>query len=170
MESMDELTISRYMTLNNRIDELRKKKAYKQWAFYQQSFYTSIAYTGYEIISQSIKADKAIECLDEILRAIDSHIEKLELRQTFWNKFLSSLTPKEQDYFQKKYLRGHVVMNQYLDHLAMEEIIEINDAITLRYCTNEEDKEQIAYAELIENDYAGNLERLLGVLEVTVDV
>lgn len=170
MENMDEFIIRRYMTIENRINELERKKSYKKWAFYQQSFYTSIAYTGYEIYSQSIRADKAVERLDEILRTIDRRIEKLKIRRYYWTTFFSTLTADEKNYFEKKYIMNYTMMNQHLDHLAMEEIVEINDAITLRYCTNEEGKEQIAYAELIEDDYAGNLERLLGVLEVTADV
>ncbi|WP_430598330.1 hypothetical protein [Enterococcus sp. AZ177] len=88
MKSLDEFVISQYMTIEKRIENLKQKKAYKHWEFYQQSFYTSIAYTGYEIISQSIKADKAIERLDETLRMIDHHIEILKMKQGFWNKFL----------------------------------------------------------------------------------
>lgn len=64
MESMDEFTISQYMILDKRIEQLRQKKVYKHWAFYQQSFYTTIAYTGYEVVAQAIRADRAIEKLD----------------------------------------------------------------------------------------------------------
>ncbi|MFG5502023.1 hypothetical protein ACFJYO_16670, partial [Enterococcus faecalis] len=78
MERIDEIIISQYMKLNQRIERLKQKKRYKHGLFYQQTFHTTIAYTGYEIISQSIKVDKAIEKLDETLRLIDHQIEILE--------------------------------------------------------------------------------------------
>lgn len=163
MESLDEFIIRQYMTMNQRIKKLEQKKVYKRWAFYQQSFYTSIAYTGYEIVCQSIKADKAIERLDETLRKIDQHIKKLEMKQGFWNKFLSSLTAEEQQYFYNKYIKGYVCINERLDQLANEEIAEINQAIVMCFCTKTEYVEPV---ELIENDFMGNIDRLLDVVEV----
>lgn len=163
MESMDEFIISRYMTIDRRIEQLKQKKAYIHWEFYQQSFCTNIAYTGYEIISQSIKADKAIEKLDERMRLIEHQIEILKLKQQFWNKFLSSLTAEEQKYFHNKYIKGYVCLNERLDQLATEEIEEINQAIVMCFCTKSEYKEPI---ELVENDFMGNIDRLLDVVGV----
>lgn len=163
MESLDEFAISQYMMIDVRIKQLVQKKAYKHWAFYQQSFCTTIAYTGYEIVSQSIKADKAIEKLDETLRAIEHHIEILKMKQGFWNKFLSSLTAEERKYFHDKYIKGYVRLNERLDQLGNEEIAEINQAIVMCFCTKTEYVEPV---ELIENDFMGNIDRLLDVMEV----
>ena len=163
MESLEEFAISQYMMIDVRIKQLVQKKAYKHWAFYQQSFCTTIAYTGYEIVSQSIKADKAIERLDETLRTIDHHIEILKMKQSFWNKFLFSLTEEEQKYFHDKYIKGYVRLNERLDQLANEEIAEINQAIVMCFCTKTEYVEPV---ELIENDFMGNIDRLLDVVEV----
>lgn len=163
MRSLEEFAISQYMTINNRIEHLKQKKAYKHWEFYQQSFYTSIAYTGYEIISQSIKADKAIERLDETLRTIDHHIEILKMKQGFWNKFLSSLTAEERKYFHDKYIKGYVCLNERLDKLATEEIEEISQAIVMCYCTKTEYVEPV---EIVENDFMGNIDRLLNTVGV----
>lgn len=52
MERLEEFVISRDMTIEQRIEQLKQKIIYKQWAFYQQSFYRNIAYTGYEIVCQ----------------------------------------------------------------------------------------------------------------------
>lgn len=163
MQSLEEFIISQYMMMGKRIEQLKQKKRYKHWAFYQQSFNTSIVYTGYEIVSQSIKADKAIERLDGTLRTIEHHIEILEMKQGFWNKFLSSLTAEEQQYFHNKYIKGYVCLNERLDHRATEEIEEINQAIVMCYCTKTEYKEPI---ELVENDFMDNIDRLLDVVGV----
>lgn len=163
MGSLEEFAISQYMMIGKRIEQLIQKKAYKHWAFYQQSFCTTIAYTGYEIISQSIKADKAIERLDETLRMIDHHIEILKMKQGFWNKFLSSLTAEERKYFHDKYIKGYVCLNERLDQLATEEIEEISQAIVMCYCTKTEYVEPV---EIVENDFMGNIDRLLNAVGV----
>lgn len=163
MESMDEYIISRYMMIDKRIEQLKQKKVYKQWAFYQQSFCTTIAYTGYEIVAQAIRADKAIETLDETLRVIDHQIEILEMKQGFWRKFLQSLTTEEQLFFHKKYIKGYVCLNERLDNLAIEEIGQINEAIAIRYATKREYAKPI---QLIQNDFMGNIDRMLDVVEV----
>jgi hypothetical protein len=163
MESLEEYVIGRYMTIDQRISRLEQKKRYKRWAFYQQSFYTSIAYTGYEIVSQSIKADKAIENLDERMRPIDHQVGILKMKQGFWKKFFSSLSAGNQRYFKNKYIQGYDCLNERLDQLATEEIEEINQAIVMCYCTKTEYKEQI---ELVENDFMGNIDRLLNVVGV----
>lgn len=163
MERMDEFVLTQYMTIEKRIEQLQRKKKYKQWLFYQQSFYTSIVYTGYEVIAQSIKADKAVEALDGMLRAIDHQIEILQMKQGFRKKFLASLTARERSYFHKRYILGYVCLNERLDTLALEEIKEISQAIVMRYCTMEEYQEPI---ELIEDDFMGNIDRLLDVVGV----
>ncbi|EGO7832338.1 hypothetical protein FH947_001906 [Enterococcus faecalis] len=163
MESIDEFTISQYMALDSRIKHLRQKKIYKHWAFYQQSFCTTIAYTGYEVVAQAIRADRAIEKLDGTLRLIDHRIEILNMKNKFWKKFLSSLSSEERQYFQDKYIKGHIRLNGRLDNLATEEIDEINQAITMCFCTKSEYKEAI---QLVENDFMGNIDRLLNVVGV----
>lgn len=163
MEGIEEYVIGRYMVIGQRINLLEKKKHYKRWAFYQQSFYTSVTYTGYEIIAQSIKADKAVENLDERMRLIDHQIEILKMKQDFWKKFLSSLSAADQQYFKNKYIKRHVCINDRLDRLATEEIAEINQAIAMCYCTKQEYAEPI---ELVENDFMCNIDRLLDVVGV----
>lgn len=145
------------------IGHLQRTKKYKRWLFYQQYFYTSITYTGYEVIAQSVKADKAVEALEGTLRAIDHQIEILKMKQGFWKKFLASLTVEERSYFHKRYILGYVCLNERLDTLALEEIEEISQAIVMRYCTMEEYQEPI---ELIEDDFMGNIDRLLAVVGV----
>lgn len=163
MQSIEGFVISRYMSINQRIKQLEQKKLYKRWAFYQQSFYTSIAYTGYEVIPQSIKADKAIENLDEQIQLIDHQIEVLKMKWGFWKKFLSSLSVADQQYLKNKYIKGHICINERLDRLATEEIEEINQAIELCYCAEDVIQESI---ELVENDFIGNIGRLLDFMGV----
>lgn len=74
---------------------------------------------------------------------------------------MSSLSSEERQYFEDKYIKGYVCLNEYLDHLATEKIEEINRAITICYCTKSEYKEAI---QLVENDFMGNLDRLLNVV------
>ncbi|MDU3686269.1 MAG: hypothetical protein E7G01_10490 [Enterococcus faecalis] len=160
MERIEEFVISRYMTIEQRIEQLKQKIIYKQWAFYQQSFYTNIAYTGYEIVCQSIKVDKAIETLDETVDVIQHQIEILEVKKHYWQKFLTSLPRKEQQYFHDKYIRGYECVNERLDRLATEETEEIAEAVSLRYIEN---KDYIKPIELVENDFMGNIDKLLNV-------
>lgn len=104
-----------------------------------------------------------MEALEGTLRAIDHQIEILKMKQGFWKKFLASLTAGERSYFHKRYILGYVCLNERLDTLALEEIKEISQAIVMLYCTMEEYQEPI---ELIEDDFMGNINRLLAVVGV----
>ncbi len=163
MERIDEMIISQYMKLNQRIERLKQKKRYIHWLFYQQTFHTMIAYPGNEIVAQAIKADKAIEKLDETLRIIDHQIEIVTRKHNYWQKFLNSLSMEEQGYFYARYIKGYVCLNDRLDRLALEEIEEINQAIVFRYCGQVDYQEPI---QLIENDFMGNIDRLLEAVGV----
>lgn len=163
MERIDEVIISQYLTLNQRINRLKQKKRYKHWLFYQQTFHTMIAYTGYEIVAQSLKPDKAIEKLDETIRLIDHQMEILTVKQRYWQEFFNALSSEEQRYFYVRYIKGYMCLNERLDRLALEEIEEINQAIEFRYCNKVEYQEPI---QLIENDFMGNIDRLLEAVGV----
>lgn len=163
MERMNEFIINRYMTIDRRIEQLQWKKKYKRWAFYQQTFCTTTAYTGYEVVAQAIKTDKAIEKLDETLRLIDHQLEILKMKQGFWHKFITLLSSKEQQYFHDKYIKGYICTNEHLERLAMEEIDEIGQAIAMCYCTKQEYQEPI---KLVENDFMGNIDRVLEAVGV----
>ena len=142
---------------------MHHRKRYKRWEFYQQSFYTNIGYTGYEIISQAIKPDSGIERLQLIIEAIDNHIGILKLKRKYWRRFLNSLAPQEQFYFKQKYVLGYQVDNIDIEKLAIEEIQEIIVAISFQLGIHDEDTDQ---EPLTENDFLGNLDLLLERTEV----
>ncbi len=158
MKSLEEMEITHYMMLDQQIRSLHRKKITKRWEFYQQSFYTNTSYTGYEIVAQAIKPENGIERLDMIIEAIDAHIHILTLKKKYWCEFFESLTSKEQRYFWKKYVLGHVVNNVRLDKLAISEIEEIIVAISFQLGIRDEDTD---HEPLIENDFLGNIDLLL---------
>lgn len=165
MQSIDELAISQYMTLADKLGKLQQRIKYLHWVFYQQTFHSKIVYTGYEIVSQSIKADKAIERLDETIRTVEQHIKLIETKQRYWQAFLNSLSVQDHQYFINKYIKGYVVVNEYLDSLALEEIDEINSAIVFQFCSlfEEEDREHL---ELSAEDVQTSIDSILAFLEV----
>lgn len=165
MESIDELAISQYMTLGDKIKKLNHRKSYLRWAFYQQTFHSKIVYTGYEIISESIKADRAIERLDETIRTIEQHIRLVKQKQHYWQDFLNSLSQQDRFYFTRKYLKGHTIINERLDRLALEEIDEIDRAIVFQFCSmmEEDELEEIDFSM---NDGQSAIDSILAFLEV----
>lgn len=166
MQSIDELAISQYMTLADKVGKLQRRIKYLRWAFYQQTFHSRIVYTGYEIVSQAIKVDKAIERLDETIGTIEQHIKLIETKQRYWEDFLNSLSVQDRQYFINKYLKGYVVMNERLDSLALEEIDEINSAIVFQFCSLFEEEEDREHLELSTEDVQTSIDSILAFLEV----
>ena len=162
MQSLEYYVISRYMIIGKRINKLEQKKRYKRWMFYQQTFHTSVAYTGYEVIVEAIKTDKAIERLDETIRAIEQHIKLLEIKQRYWEKFFNGLSFQDRQYFTQKYIYGHQMINERLDRMALEEIDEIDNAIAFQYCAMTKYEEP--RIELTKDDPQANIEAILEFL------
>lgn len=158
MQSLEEMEITHYMTLDQQIGSLYRRKRYKRWEFYQQSFYTATAYTELGVVSQAVRTEKAVERLELMLAIIDSHIRILTLKKKYWIQFLNNLAADEKRYFKRKYLLGHTANNERLDKLAIEEIQEIIVAISFQLGIRDEDTDQ---EPLIENDFLGNLDILL---------
>ena len=158
MTCLDEMEIFKFMNLKQTISELKIEKMIKYKEYYQQSFYTSTHYTGYEIFTKAIRPEQAVCELDKLMALIDKRIAIAEARLNYWMMFLNGLSRHERHYFTRKYVDGHLLLNNRLEKLAVEEIKEIQVAITFQFGYRDEDTDKI---ELVHNDYLSNIHTIL---------
>lgn len=152
----------RYANLPIEIKLLEARKEYYHWEFYQQSFHTGVVFSGHDIRSQAIKADKAVIELLEKLRVLDEHIEVLVLKQKYWNDFLTTLSDKDVSYIRSRFSKREVVpANKRVDGLALEEISEIETAVNFQ--TGRDDLVTGKY-KLRTGDFMSNIDEILSMV------
>lgn len=133
-----------YLNLDNRIEELEKRKSAIHQSLYARSWNTRIEYDELSIHTTAPRVESVVSDFVETLEIIDKRLERLRKRRKYFKAFLNELPPKARI----KLLNG--IISEGLKTRVNQEIQEIELAISYEFGYRESDIE-------LEDDFFTNI-------------
>lgn len=124
---MEEYDIMKYLNLDFSIKYLEVLQEATNHLIYEQTLATRIAYDELGIHAQAPKIEYIVSDNISACKLIDGRIARLKDKQAYFTKFMNSLPKIERE----SILNG--TMNETTKEKALDEIYEIETAISLKY-------------------------------------
>lgn len=128
MAKVDEDLVSTYFYLQIKIDRAKERIEQYEREFMCKNFYTGVQ-TRYEVMQTvAFKLEKEVVNHVAAIETAEQHIQTLQLKLKYFNRFWSGLNNSDKEYYTNRYKYSYEVMNDRLDNLIMDEVKEIEEA------------------------------------------
>lgn len=158
MDIFDKMEIANFMILELTITNLKERKNEYRAERYQSNFCSHVVYGDLGICSEAIRPATFVEELERFNLIMDKRIKIAKFKLKYWQKFMDSLKPYERDYLVKRFVEGYTIDNERINQKAVDEIEQIQIAVSLWLGVQDEDTKEIV---LNQDDYLGNMDAIL---------
>lgn len=155
--AIDEDTISEYFYLEKRIAKTYRRMAFFQEEFKSKNYYTSMQERYGEMRTVAFHVEREVINYITCNQMAEQHIKELEYKQKHFKRYWWGLHTTEQEYYLSRFKYHEPVINDRLDKEIMEEVTEIEEAVSHYF-----KKETLDYA-IEKEDHFKKMMELLGV-------
>ena len=130
MANVDEDLVSTYFYLQKRIDRTRERIEEYEQDFNNKNFYTCIQ-ERYEVMTAvAFRLEKEVTDHVAAIEMAEQHIKTLQFKLKHFDRFMNGLSSSDKEYYISCYKYNYEALNDRLDKLLIEEVSEIEEAVT----------------------------------------
>lgn len=160
MDKLDQLLITNYMHLNDKLQRQQRRYQFAEWIFWQQSFMNCPeAFDSNGNPIYTTRYDKQMDSLIDLEAQTNLNQQILTFKRHYFQRFLHSLPTGDHAYLRAVYYYGKGIPNQLkLDQQALNECNQIEEATAYRFGL------PVTHAIDITNDVNRNLRQALEMM------
>lgn len=129
-KKVDEDLVSTYFYLQKRIDRAIQRIEEYETEFRCKNFYTCIQERYEEMTTVAFRLEKEVTDHVAAIEMAEQHIKTLRFKLKHFDRFWSEVSSSDKEYYLDRYKRHRETINDNLDNLIVDEIKEIEEAVT----------------------------------------
>ncbi|MEK4948362.1 hypothetical protein [Carnobacterium sp. FSL W8-0810] len=122
--------VSTYFYLQTRIDRTKERIEEYEQDFNNKNFYTCIQERYEQMTTVAFRLEKEVTDHVAAIEMAEQHIETLQFKLKHFDRFWSEVSSSDKEYYLDRYKRHRETINDNLDNLIVDEIKEIEEAVT----------------------------------------